>query len=104
MSIESNPSGNQDQSLTSKIRKEFAFLRGDYLILLIGALFIDASLEMAYTYYPLYVQTIGGSAMSLGLLSSIGTIIQAFTMIPGGYLADRFGRKWIITIGTLGTA
>ena len=104
MSIESNASGNQDQSLTSKIRKEFAFLRGDYLILLIGALFIDASLEMAYTYYPLYVQVIGGSAATLGLLSSIGNIIQALTMIPGGYLADRFGRKWIITIGTLETA
>ena len=59
---------------------------------------------MAYTYYPLYVQAIGGSAATLGVLSSIGNIIQASTMIPGGYLADRYGRKWIITMGTLGTA
>ena len=104
MNIECNASGNKDQSLTFKIRKEFAFLRGDYLLLLIGALCIDASLEMAYTYYPLYVQAIGGSAATLGVLSSIGNIIQASTMIPGGYLADRYGRKWIITMGTLGTA
>lgn len=97
-------SGNQEPSLLGRIRKEFDFLRGDYLLLLVGALFIDASLEMAYTYYPLFVQAIGGSAATVGLLSSIGTIIQAFTMIPGGYLADRYGRKWIITIGTLGTA
>lgn len=101
---EDNVSGNQVQSLMRKIQGEFAFLRGDYLLLLVGALLIDASLEMAYTYYPLFVQAIGGSAATVGLLSSIGNIIQSLTMIPGGHLADRYGRKWIITVGTFGTA
>ena len=100
----SKPSGNQDPSLLRRIRNEFEFLRGDYLLLLIGALFIDASLEMAYTYYPLFFQAIGGSAATMGLLASIGMMIQAFTMIPGGYLADRYSKKLIITVGTVGTA
>ena len=104
MNKENISSGNKGKSLIESVQREFEFLRGDYLLLLIGALLIDASLEMAHTYYPLFVQTIGGSAASVGMLSSLGTIIQAFTMIPGGYLADRYGRKWIITLGTLGTA
>jgi len=104
MKKDSESSGNQDKSLLERIRIEFEFVKGDYLLLLIGALLIDASLEVAYTYHPLFVQAIGGSAAAVGLLSSIGNIIQALTMIPGGYLADRYGRKWIITVGTLGTA
>jgi MFS family permease len=102
--IDIESSGDQDRSLLERVRGELGFLRGDYLLLIIGALFIDASLEMAYTYYPLFVRAIGGSAAAVGLLSSIGTMIQALIMIPGGYMADRYGRRWIITVGTFGTA
>jgi MFS family permease len=81
----------------SRLASEFSFIRGNFLLIIIGWLVIDFTSEMANTYYPLYVEALGGTAATVGLIYSVSNIIQAITRFPGGYIADKYGRKWIIS-------
>jgi len=72
------------RSLLSRVTEEFSFIRGNFLVILIGWLLVDATREMAYTYYPLYVQALGGSAFTVGLIGSVSMIVEAIGKIPGG--------------------
>ena len=85
----------------NRLKNEFSFIKGNYLLLLIGSLITDFSEEMANTYYPLYFQALGGTATTYGLLSSLTSIISAFVRFPGGYIADKYGRKTILWSMTL---
>ena len=67
---------------------EFSFIRGNFLILLLGWLLIDFSREMANTYYPLYVTALGGTATILGIIGAAATISEAIVKLPGGVLAS----------------
>jgi MFS family permease len=59
-------------------------------------LVLDFASELPATYYPLYVQALGGTAASIGLIGAIEGISRGIVQIPGGYLADKYGRKWLI--------
>ncbi len=80
---------------------EFNFIKGNFLILLLGWLLVDFSREMAYTYYPLYVTALGGSATILGLIGAAATIAEAIVKLPGGTLADKYRRRRLIIVMTL---
>ena len=91
---------SDERGLASRIRDEFGFIRGNFLVILIGWLLVDATREMAYTYYPLYVQALGGSAFTVGLIGSVSMIVEAIGKIPGGYIADKYRRKRLIVVMT----
>jgi MFS family permease len=65
---------------------------------------MDLASEMPATYYGLYVTALGGSATIIGLIASISMIARALVQIPGGYLADKYGRRWLISTMTFGLA
>jgi MFS family permease len=88
------------RSLLSRVTDEFSFIRGNFLVILIGWLLVDATREMAYTYYPLYVQALGGSAFTVGLIGSVSMIVEALGKVPGGYIADKYRRKRLIVVMT----
>ncbi|HUS78605.1 MAG TPA: MFS transporter [Patescibacteria group bacterium] len=69
-----------------------------------GSIITDFGIEMAFTYYPLYVKALGGTEATVGLLGSTRGIISALTRFPGGYIADKYGRKQILWSMTLLTA
>jgi len=83
------------------ILNEFSFIRGNFLIILTGWLIVDFAREMAFTFYPLYVTELGGTATILGIISSIAVLTDALVKIPGGHLADKYRRKRLIIIMTL---
>ncbi|MEW6399020.1 MAG: MFS transporter [Bacillota bacterium] len=58
---------------------------------------VGAGLYM-YTW-PAYVRELGADAPELGLLYAISFGAMAVSYLPGGYLADRFDRKWVIVAG-----
>jgi len=87
---------SEETRLIQRIRSELGFIRGNFLIILTGWLLIDFAREMAFTYYPLYVQALGGTASTVGLIGSAAAITEAFIKFPGGYIADKYGRKKII--------
>ena len=52
-------------------------------------------------FWGLYLKNeLGADMMAIGLLSTIATSDRLLFQLPGGLLADRFGRRKIIVIGT----
>ncbi|NIN64746.1 MAG: MFS transporter, partial [Anaerolineae bacterium] len=90
----------------TRLREEFGFIQGNYLVLVISWIFMDFAMELPRTYYPFYVvdPALGGSPFTLGLIGFASFIALASVQFPGGYLADRFGRRWLVTTMTFGIA
>lgn len=86
--------------MLSKVKKEFSFLRGNLLVLIISYMLFRVSGGLTSSYYPLYVRELGASPLVIGLISSLGSLVVGLMRIPGGYFADRFGRKRIIVVFT----
>ncbi len=86
------------------VRDEFGFVRGNFLVMVISWLVLDFFIELPATYYPLYVEALGGTATTIGLIGSVSLIASAIVQIPGGFLADKYGRKWLIVSMTFVSA
>lgn len=99
-SQEDDRSLSTKRDILSRLASEFSFIRGNFLILIISWIFMDFAQELPGTYYPLYIQALGGSAATIGLIGFSNTTAQALVMFPGGYLADKYGRRWLISTMT----
>lgn len=92
-------------NLGGRLRDEFSFVQGNYLVLVISWVLMDFASEMPSLYYgPFVIYDLGATAAILGLIGFIQTLSLAAVQFPGGYLADRFGRKWLISTLTFGVA
>ncbi|UCD43863.1 MAG: MFS transporter [Candidatus Bathyarchaeota archaeon] len=90
--------------MIERFRNEFGFIKGNFLILVLSWILMDFAREIPGTYYGLYVKALGGSASIVGLIAFTSLITQALVQFPGGYLADKYGRKWLISTMTFGVA
>jgi len=89
----------------SKLREEFSFIKGNYLILLISWILMDFANELPGTYYSDYVKNeLGGSATILGIIMFASLIALASVQFLGGYLADKYGRRLLVSTLTFGVA
>lgn len=89
----------------NRLRSEFSFIRGNYLILVISWVLMDFAGEMPSLYYgPFVIYDLGATAIILGMIGFVQTLALAAVQFPGGYLADRYGRKWLISTLTFGVA
>jgi len=85
-----------------RLKKEFSFIKGNYAVLVVSWILIDFAMELPATYYSLYVLKLGATETILGMIGLFSFLALASMQFPGGYLADKFGRKWIITTMTFG--
>ena len=90
--------------LLERVREEFAFIKGNYAVLVVSWLIMDFAMEVPATYYALYVMGLGASETVVGLIGLCYSLALASMQFPGGYIADRFGRKQIICTMTFGVA
>jgi len=65
---------------------------------------MDFAGELPGTYYSDYILQLGGSPTALGTITLISMLTLASVQFPGGYLADKYGRKWLISTLTFGVA
>ena len=88
------------------LRQEFGFVSGNYRILVVSWMIMDIAMETPVPYYQKYVQALGGEQfpMALGVIGFCNFIAMAAVAFPGGYLADKYGRRWLITTMTFGLA
>ena len=87
------------------IRREFSFITGNYRILVISWMIMDLASEMPGPNFQLYVHDVlGGKGVALGIIGLAGFLGMAAVAFPGGYLADKYGRRWLITTMTFGMA
>jgi len=90
--------------IVGTLRKEFSFIRGNYLILVLSWVLMDLAAEMPTPNYQYYVQWLGGTGMALGIIGFAGFMALAAVQFPGGFLADKYGRKWLVSTMTFGLA
>jgi DHA1 family multidrug resistance protein B-like MFS transporter len=90
--------------IVDKLKKEFSFIKGNYAVLVISWILIDFAGELPATYYALYVLELGATETILGMIGLFSFLALASMQFPGGYLADKFGRKWLISTMTFGVA
>jgi MFS family permease len=86
------------------LREQFSFIRGNYLVLIISWILMDFAGELPGTYYADYIIQLGGSATIIGLISLVSMLCLASVQFPGGYLADKYGRRWLVSTLTFGVA
>lgn len=54
--------------------------------------------------FQFYVQALGGTGIELGIIGLSTFLASAVVAFPGGYLADKYGRRRLITTMTFGMA
>jgi len=50
------------------------------------------------TYASLYFVSIGGDPITLGLMTSIASVVQCFALFLGGFISDHYGRRRIMVL------
>ena len=50
----------------------------------------------------LYALDLGAAPLTVGLLAATFSVFPALLSWPAGRLVDRFGSRWVLTIGALG--
>jgi len=91
-------------TFVDRLKTEFSFIKGNYAILVASWILIDFAMELPATYYSLYVLKLGATETILGMIGLFSFLALASMQFPGGYLADKFGRKWLISSMTFGVA
>jgi len=98
--------GNRGKNvgLLGNLRHEFSFIRGNYAVMITSWLLVDFAAELPATYFSLYVLGLGATETILGVIGLSQFLALASLQFPGGYLADKYGRKWLISTMTFGVA
>ena len=86
------------------LKREFSFVSGNVLLLLIVWAFMDFAHLLPDTYYSLYVESLGASPFLIGAILSLSWFVMAFLQLAGGYWADKYGRKTLIAGATFARA
>jgi MFS family permease len=90
------PKTVEKTGLLKRLRSQFSFIQGNFLILMTSWLILDFASETPMTYFPLFIKELGGTVATVGLIQSVQMFASAIVQIPGGYLADKYGRRWLI--------
>ncbi|TQR19065.1 MFS transporter [Psychrobacillus vulpis] len=73
-------------------------------LFMLANILIQIGMGVFSVMYNLYVKELGFPETVSGKVISMTSLATAIMLIPAGFLSDRFGRKWIIVIGTTITA
>ncbi|MCX6654073.1 MAG: MFS transporter [Candidatus Bathyarchaeota archaeon] len=87
--------------IKGRLKEEFSFIKGNYLLLIVTWLIMDITNEIPTSFFELYVIELGGTVFIIGLINFALKIAFATVSFPGGYIADKFGRKGILIFSTL---
>jgi MFS family permease len=89
-------------TLLSRLRDEFAFLRGNVLVLMTSWVLMNFAGAIPSTYYSLFILELDGTPFIIGIIEFAAFLALASVQFPGGYLADKVGRRGLIVTFTFG--
>lgn len=84
--------------------QEFSFITGNYRILVFSWMIMDLAMEMPHSNFQYFIEALGGPPIALGLIGFGNFVAMAAVAFPGGYLADKYGRRWLIKTMTFAMA
>ena len=90
--------------LSALFRGDSAILRGNFLLITISWIIMFSAQPIPATYASLFYLHLGASVFLISIMGFAGSIAVAFVQFPGGYLADKHGRRWLIVSMTFGLA
>jgi DHA1 family multidrug resistance protein-like MFS transporter len=79
-------------------------LKGNFLILTLSWVIMYFAIPIPQTYAGLYYLSLGADKFLISIIGFAGSIAVALVQFPGGYLADKHGRRWLIVTMTYGLA
>jgi MFS family permease len=74
------------------------------LVLMASMVLLNFAGAIPSSYYSLYVLDLKGTPFIIGIIDFVSFLALASVQFPGGYLADRYGRRWLIVTFTFGVA
>ena len=77
-----------------------SILRGNVLILFLTWLLLSFGNNMVHKFDGVYFKALGASDVMLGYMGAITFGMMALLQIPGGHIADAFGRKRVVVVFT----
>ena len=90
------PMKEEKESLGASLASHFELPRSIWIMILV-AILGSFGMRMVREFLPIYaVEIVGLTNTQLGLVQTTAGIISTFLALPGGMLADRFGRKPLI--------
>jgi MFS family permease len=90
--------------LSNQLRGKNAVLSGNFLVLIITWILMYSTQPIPDTYASLYYLNLGATPFLISVMFFAGSLAVAFVQLPGGYLADKNGRRWLITTMSFGLA
>jgi MFS family permease len=90
--------------LAERLRGENAVLTGNFLVLMVTWVLMYSTQPIPDTYSSLYYLSLGATPFLLSVMFFAGSLAVAFVQLPGGYLADKNGRRWLIATMSFGLA
>ncbi len=90
--------------ISEKLRGKNAVLSGNFLILIITWILMYSTQPISDTYSSLYYLSLGATPFLLSVMFFVGSLAIAFVQFPGGYLADKHGRRWLVATMSFGLA
>ncbi|MGD6808746.1 MAG: MFS transporter [Candidatus Bathyarchaeia archaeon] len=90
--------------LSSLFSGESSILKGNFLLITVSWVILFTAQPIPATYSSLYYLSLGANDFLLAVMGFAGSIAVALVQFPGGYLADKHGRRWIVTTMTFGLA
>ncbi|MCX8151036.1 MAG: MFS transporter [Candidatus Bathyarchaeota archaeon] len=97
-------SKNWTMRISEQLRGNNSVLSGNFLVLLLTWVLMYSTQPIADTYSSLYFLNLGASPFVLSVMFFTGSLAIAFVQFPGGYLADKHGRKRLISTMSFGLA
>ncbi len=73
-----------------------SFFRGNMIVIAASNAIKGFGGKIIGTYIPVYFLTLGGSPLTLGLMTSVTSVIQCLMLLIGGFIADYYGRRKIM--------
>jgi MFS family permease len=88
----------------SLFRGKSSLLKGNFLLLTVSWAIMYFAYPIPATYASLYYLSLGADEFILSIIAFAGSIAIALVQFPGGYLADKHGRRWLIATMSYGLA
>lgn len=81
--------------------REFLALEHNIVVLLGALLVIGMGEELWVRFMPKYLEALGAGAVAIGAYGSFKRVVDTIYQYPGGWLADKLGRKRALTLFNL---